>query len=75
MAGKAPDFNAFTVRQEEGKDDFWIKIGAMWAHGNGKGYNLILQALPLDGKIVLLTPKEDEEPQPDPKEKAKSYKK
>ena len=30
-------------------------------HEDGEGFNLLLQALPLDGKIVLRTYKEDEE--------------
>jgi hypothetical protein len=30
-------------------------------HADGKGYNVILQALPIDGKLVLRVPKSDEE--------------
>jgi hypothetical protein len=32
-----------------------------FAHEDKDGFNLLLQALPLDGKIVLRTYKEDEE--------------
>ena len=43
-----------------------VVIGAAFAHQNGEGYNVILQALPIpngDGqcKIVLRPPKKDEE--------------
>ena len=61
-----PDFRAFTViKRGEGQDDFWLLIGAAFAHQSGEGFNLILQALPLpdrDGqcKIVLRPPKDDD---------------
>ena len=46
------------------KDDYWLNIGVCFAHDDKDGFNLLLQALPLDGKIVLRTYKEDEEEQP-----------
>lgn len=66
MAAKQPDMRAFTVVKREGQDDFWLAIGAAFAHQNGEGYNVILQALPIpngDGqcKIVLRPPKEEDE--------------
>ena len=45
--------------KREGQDDFWIAIGGAWMHRDGDGYNVILQALPIDGKIVLHPPKVD----------------
>jgi hypothetical protein len=64
MANPQPSFRAFTVIKREGQDDFWLPIGAAFAHQNGEGYNVILQALPIpagDGqcKIVLRPPKSD----------------
>ena len=35
----------------------WTKIGAAWPHTDGKGLNLELEALPIDGRIVLIEPK------------------
>ena len=64
-----PTMRAFTVIKREGQDDFWLAIGAAFAHQSGDGYNVILQAMPIpngDGqcKIVLRPPKADEaEPQ------------
>ena len=61
-----PDFRAFTViKRGEGQDDFWLPIGAAFAHQSGDGFNVILQALPIpngDGqcKIVLRPPKADD---------------
>ena len=52
-----PNYTAYTVHKREGKDDFWIAIGAAFMHQDGDGYNIVLQALPLDGKIVLRLPK------------------
>jgi hypothetical protein len=56
-----PAYRAYTVVKREGKDDFWLNIGVAFAHDDKDGFNLLLQALPLDGKIVLRTYKEDEE--------------
>ncbi len=60
-----PAYRAFTVVKREGQDDFWIPIGAAFAHQSGDGFNVILQALPIpngDGqcKIVLRPPKDDD---------------
>lgn len=64
-----PAMRAFTVIKREGQDDFWLPIGAAFAHQNGDGFNVILQAMPIpdrDGqcKIVLRPPKNEEEQQP-----------
>ena len=50
---RQPSHIAFQVR--EGKDDnsFWTRIGVAWATKDGKGYTLQLDAVPLDGKVVL----------------------
>jgi hypothetical protein len=63
-----PAMRAFSVIKRKDQDDFWLPIGAAFAHQSGDGFNVILQALPIpDGegvcKIVLRPPKEqDEEP-------------
>jgi hypothetical protein len=54
-----PAFRAFTVVKREGQDDFWLPIGAAFPHQDGEGYNLVLQALPIDGRVVLRTPKDE----------------
>ncbi len=64
-----PAMRAFTVIKREGQDDFWLPIGAAFAHQNGDGYNVILQALPIpngDGqcKIVLRPPKDEDDRNP-----------
>ena len=57
----APAYRAYTVIKRDGKDDYWLNIGVAFAHENKDGFNLLLQAMPLDGKIVLRTYREDEE--------------
>jgi hypothetical protein len=57
--GQQPSYQAFTVVKREGQDDFWLNIGAAFMHQDGDGYNVVLQALPINGKIVLRLPKSD----------------
>jgi len=56
---KHPTHRAYTVLKREGQDDFWLNIGLAFQHTDGKGLNIVLQALPLDGKIVLREPSEE----------------
>lgn len=63
MANAQPSHTAYTVIKREGQDDFWLAIGAAFEHADGSGFNLLLQALPIDGKVVLRPPKaKDEQP-------------
>lgn len=66
-----PSHRAYTVIKREGKDDYWLNLGVCFGHEDGEGFNLLLQALPVDGKVVLRTYKEEEEEEP-PKPKVKS---
>ena len=57
-----PSFNVYTVEDRgEGKDPFWLKIGAAFTHKDGNGFNVQLQALPTDGRLVLREWKEPEQ--------------
>ena len=47
-----PTHRAYSVIRREGQDDYWLNIGLVFPHKDGTGFNLILQAFPLDGKIV-----------------------
>ena len=66
-----PAYRAYTVIKREGKDDYWLNLGVAFAHDDGEGFNLLLQALPLDGKLVLRTYREDEPEDDKPKGKKK----
>ena len=61
---RQPSHRAYSVIRREGQDDFWLNIGLAFPHKDGKGLNIILQAFPLDGKIVLREPSDDEQEQP-----------
>jgi hypothetical protein len=60
-----PAYRAYTVLKREGQDDFWQALGAAFPHQDGKGFNVVLQALPIDGKIVLREPQEDDRSEPE----------
>lgn len=36
-----------------GKDANWTKIGAAWPNRDGKGFNILCDAVPLQGRIVM----------------------
>ena len=50
---KQPTHRAYSVIKREGQDDFWLNIGLVFPHKDGKGSNIMLQAFPLDGTIVV----------------------
>ena len=65
MANAQPSFRAYTVIKRDKEDDFWLPIGAAFPHEDGKGYNIVLQALPIDGRVVLRAPKDDDAQRPE----------
>src|SRR3546814_1619215 len=58
-APKAPDFIAWHV-SNRGDKAFWTKVGAAWFHRDRKGLSLQLEVVPINGRIVLRTPLDDE---------------
>ena len=61
-----PTHRAFTVIRRDGQDDYWLNIGLAFPHKDGNGFNVVLQASPLDGKIVLREVTENDAAQPVP---------
>lgn len=62
-----------SVIPRHGRTTIGSPVGAAFEHPDGKGYNVILQALPIDGKLVLRVPKDDEdERHPPPRRDDKS---
>lgn len=51
--GKVPSHIAYQVRDREGQKGIWTRIGSAWPHGDGKGFNIQLESVPLDGRITL----------------------
>ena len=60
---RLPTHRAYSVIRREGQDDFWLNVGLVFAHKDGTGFNIMLQALPLDGRIVCREVTADEETQ------------
>ena len=64
MADKEPrkeTHRAYSVIKREGRDDYWLDLGLVFPHKDGRGFNILLQAFPLDGKIVCREITEGEE--------------
>ncbi|MFI4870325.1 MAG: hypothetical protein ACIARQ_00805 [Phycisphaerales bacterium JB061] len=52
-ASKAPSHVAYQVRDSKEGKGFWTRIGAAWQHGDGNGFNIQLEVVPLDGRVTL----------------------
>ena len=66
-----PSFNVYTVEERgNGEDPFWLKIGAAFAHKDAKGFNIVLSAFPLDNRLVMRVPADEDKPKPEEKAKA-----
>ena len=54
---KRPTHRAYAV-SKSGDKTYWREIGAVWQHEDGRGFNLKLDYLPLNGaEIVIREPK------------------
>ncbi|CAN0485356.1 unnamed protein product, partial [Phaeothamnion confervicola] len=56
VSGEKPSHKAYVVENREGDEDekgFWTRIGSAWPHKDGKGLNVVLAALPANGRLVL----------------------
>jgi hypothetical protein len=60
IMSKKPTLIAYSVKEREGQKAIWTKIGAAWPHGNGPGFTIQLEALPIGDRIVLTEPKADD---------------
>ncbi len=54
---KRPHATAYVVRNFEGhdgkEDSSWLKIGVAWLHKDGEGFDVILDAVPVEGRLVV----------------------
>jgi len=63
-APSANRFDAYSVREYEvggEKKSDWTKVGVAFPHSDGKGYNVVLHALPVSGQVVLRIHEQKEE--------------
>lgn len=59
MSGNAPSHRVYAI-EGEGDDAFWTRVGSAWPHKDGKGFNITLSALPVNGRVVLREPNDTE---------------
>ncbi|MCC6228541.1 MAG: hypothetical protein IT432_04865 [Phycisphaerales bacterium] len=60
-SSRTPSHIAYQVRDREGKKGIWTRIGSAWAHADGNGFNIQIEAVPLDGRISLRVPTDNKE--------------
>lgn len=51
-ASKLPSHIAYQVK-DRGDKSYWTRIGSAWQHGDGNGFNIQIETVPLDGRITL----------------------
>jgi hypothetical protein len=57
-----PVLIAYAVkRRTRGKHPVWTRIGKAYPHDEGAGLTVVLDAIPPDGRIMLLEPGEDDD--------------
>ncbi len=58
-AGQKPTHRIYIVTGE-GEKSSWRPIGSAWAHKDGQGFAINVDALPLQGRIVMRIAKDKE---------------
>ena len=53
VASKTPTHTVSHVRDLTGGKSHWTRIGSAWAHKDSKGFNIQLDAVPFDGRLVV----------------------
>lgn len=54
MTDQPPLYRAYTVvERDNGSPPFWLNIGSAFPHKDGNGFNVMLQALPVNARLVL----------------------
>ena len=51
--GRAPSHRAYIVLKN-GEKSYWRQIGAAWKHGDGDGFSLKLDCLPIGGADIVV---------------------
>lgn len=57
-----PSMIGYTVRPiGDGRKSSWSRVAAAWAHKDGQGFEVRMDAMPVDGRLVLRTVSEDDQ--------------
>ncbi len=55
-ATRKPSYIAYSIRERDGKEAKWTEIGVAFAHKDGKGFDILCEALPLNKRITIRLP-------------------
>ncbi len=53
---KRPTHIAYSVREYQANghtESDWTRVGAVWEHRSGEGFDLLLDAIPVSGRVVI----------------------
>ncbi len=83
--GRKPDHLAYNVSPSRDGKVHWEKVGAAWQHRDGRGFDIDLHSVPVNGRVTLREMREErmdeyakdraaQEPAPEPAAKrSRSY--
>lgn len=55
---RGPSHIAYHVREGEENKAYFNRIGSVWPHKDGQGFNIHLDSVPVDGRITIRTVQE-----------------
>ena len=55
-----PDFLVYNVKEYDKDKSNWTRVGAAWYHKDEEGLSIEFDLLPLDGKLTLRKPKDEQ---------------
>ncbi len=63
---KTPTHHVYHVKNPGAKpgertSGIWTKVGAAWAHKDGKGFDITLDLIPYSGRLKLREPRDKED--------------
>ena len=61
---KKPAYIAYNVREREGKKARFTEIGVAFPHKDGKGFDILYDAIPTSGRITLRARNRNNQDQP-----------
>ena len=67
---RKPTHLAYSVREYRKQNQMqseWTRIGVAWQHKDGEGFDIVLECLPVNGRVALRTnkPKPEQEQAPE----------
>lgn len=55
---RGPSHIAYHVREGDDQKSYFNRIGSVWPHKDGEGFNIQLDSVPVDGRITVRTVQE-----------------